>query len=116
MNDRRTNSRTSVSALIWVLLTTPLSTMPLLHLADRPGSPVRHWLADIPYPATVLAVAFTLIAPPLLGIVLGLFGLRRVQAAWVPRGGASYARAAIGLGIVSVLCAITVLIAGIFMG
>ena len=109
MNNRRASSRTAITALLWVLLTTPLCTVPLLHLADHPGSPVRHWLAGLPYPATVLAVALILTAPPLLGIVLGLLALRKVQAAWVPRGGAGYARAAIGFGIVSILSAVAIL-------
>ena len=105
-----------MTALVWVLLTTPLSTLPLLHLADRPDSPVRRWLADLPYPVTVLTVASLLLGPPLLGIVLGLIALRRVQAAWVPRRGSGYARTAIALGILSLLCGVALLAVGIFMG
>ncbi len=115
MNNRRISSRTAITALLWVLLTTPLTTLPLLQLADRPTNPLQRWLAGLPYPATVMTVALLLIGPPLLGIVLGLVALRRVNGAWVPRGGAGYARAAIALGIVSMLSGIALLAASIFM-
>lgn len=100
-------------ALIWVALTTPLTTLPLLQLADRPGSGFRRFTSTLPYWGTATIVGLILVGLPIIGVMIGSAAMRRVSASWTPVRGGGFAKTAILLGVISAIGAMVVYISGL---
>ena len=113
MNRHRPYSKIAVFSAIWVLLTTPLTTYPLLELAARPGSPVARWMEPFPYVAVMTIEGLFMILPPVIGILFGALALRLIRGSWTPINGTGYARTGLTLGVISALCATGIFVAGL---
>lgn len=113
MNRSRTLCKTAVAALVWVVLTTPLTTLPLLQLADRPGTAFQKFASTTPYAGTAALVGLILIGLPVVGTFLASAALKRVSASWTPMRGGGYAKTALMLGVISALAATFFFVSGL---
>jgi multisubunit Na+/H+ antiporter MnhG subunit len=105
VNPHRHFSKTALVAFLLSALTTPLTTLALLELAVRPGTPLFSFVSSIPYATRAALVALVLIGLPLFSTFVGSLALRRVSSSWTPMSGAGLARSALTLGILSTLAA-----------
>ena len=103
----------AVTALIWVLLTTPATILPLLYLLDRPGTPLKRLQQTLPPWGMAAIVGFALIGLPLIGAAIGGVGIGRTRSSWTPMRGGSYARAAVGIGLLGALAGAVIFLLGI---
>ena len=106
--------KSAVVALVWVLLTTPATTLPALFLLDRPGSPLKTLQTQLPPAGMGTIVAFTLIGLPLLGVLIAAFALGRARSSWTPMRGGNYARLAMAIGMIGAIAGASIFIAGLF--
>ena len=113
MNRTPSYSRIAVFSAVWVLLTSPLSTYPLLQLLAKTGSAFARWMSTLPYGVIVAIEGFILIGPPILGVAFGALALRSIQGSWTPIGGAGYAKTGLALGVISALCAAGIFVTGL---
>ena len=101
-------------ALVWVLLTTPATTLPALYLLDRPGSPLKVLQMQLPPSGMGAIVAFALIGLPLFGVLIASFALGRARSSWTPMRGGNYARLAMVVGMIAAIAGASIFIAGLF--
>jgi hypothetical protein len=113
VNRQRPYCRIAIFSAIWVLLTSPLTTLPLLQLTAQTGNPIARWMSGLPSAAVIAIEGFILIAPPLLGIAFGMLALRHIRSSWKPLDGTLYAKAGLTLGIISTLFATWIFVAGV---
>ena len=104
----------AVAGLVWVVLTTPATILPLLFLLDRPGSPLKRLQQTLPSWGMTLVVAFALIGLPLIGALIGAVALGRTRSSWTPVRGGGFARAAVSLGLLAALAGGIIFVLGIF--
>jgi hypothetical protein len=105
--------KSAVVALVWVLLTTPATTLPLLFALDRPGSPLKKLQGRLSAVAMESVVGALLIGLPLLGIFIASFAMGRARSSWTPMRGGNLARMALLIGIVATIAAAALFIAGL---
>jgi len=105
--------KSAVVALVWVLLTTPATTLPLLFALDRPGSPLKTLDAKLSRFAMGSVVAALLVGLPLLGVVIASFALDRTRSSWTPVRGGNIARIALLIGIFATIAGAALFIAGL---
>ncbi len=104
--------KTAALAFAWALLSTPLTTLMLLQLAERPGNLLEKFATALPYQSRVILLGGILIGTPLIAVLLSLLALKQVNSAWTPLAGAGYARSALVISTISILCAAALFIAG----
>ena len=102
----------AVAALVWVLLTTPATILPLLFLLDRAGSPLKRLQQTLPQWGMAAIVAFALIGLPLVGALIGAIGLGRTRSSWTPVRGGGYARAAVSVGLLGAVAGAIIFVLG----
>lgn len=102
-----------IVALVWVLLTTPATTIGLLYLAEHPSSPFHRLDTMLPGWGVKLFVGGLLIGLPAFGTLLGSIAMRRIRASWSPLRGAGYATAATVIGAISTVAAIAIFVWGL---
>jgi hypothetical protein len=105
--------KSAVVALVWVLLTTPATTLPLLFALDRPGSPLKKLQGRLSAFAMESIVGALLIGLPLIGIFIAGFALGRARSSWTPMRGANLARMAMLIAILATLAAAVLFIVGL---
>ncbi len=109
----RNYCKTARAALVCSLLTTPLTTLPLLQLADQQGSFLNTLAGTLPYTSLAAIVGSVLIGLPSLAICIALIAIQRVHSSWTPIGGAIPARAALVIAIISLIASVTLFLSGI---
>ncbi len=113
-NSHRRLAKSAVAALVWALLTTPLTTLSLLHLADRPGTALGEFARRLPPWGAPTVVGFCLIGLPLVGVLLALVARTRIRSSWTPRPGGGYASAALAVGLLSAAAGAAIFVLGLF--
>lgn len=103
----------AVAGLVWVVLTTPATILPLLYLLDRSGSPLKRLQQSLPPWGMTGLVGFALIGLPLIGAVLGAVAIGRTRSSWTPMRGGGFARAALMFGVLAALAGGIIFIMGI---
>jgi hypothetical protein len=96
-----------------VLVTTPATTLPLLYLLDRPGSPLKKLELKLSAFGMGTVVGFLLIGLPLLGVFLAGFALGRTRSSWTPMRGGNIARIALLVGILAAIAGAFLFVAGL---
>lgn len=102
MNRPKNLCKSAIVAFVWVCLTTPLTTLPLLHLADD-SAPIQRWVATLPQGAMIAILGGIIIGLPVIGTILAAFAMGRVKASWTPMAGSGFAKGALFLGILSTI-------------
>lgn len=105
--------KTAVTGLVWVLLTTPATMLPLLFFLDRAGSPLKRLEPTLRPWGMATIVAFALIGLPLIGACIGGVALKRTRSSWTPVRGGGFARAAVFLGVLAALAGGILFVIGI---
>jgi hypothetical protein len=105
--------KSAVVALVWVLLTTPATTLPLLFALDRPGSPLKRLEPKLSAFGMTSLVGVVLIGLPLLGAIIAGFALGRTRASWTPVRGGDLARIALLIGILATVSGAWIFIAAL---
>ncbi|MES2570518.1 MAG: hypothetical protein V4710_10755 [Verrucomicrobiota bacterium] len=104
MKRSRHRCKTATVALIWALLTTPATTLPLLYWSESNRS-LKQLADSLPFAGTAALVGAILIGLPILAIVLSMLAQRRINSSWTPVGGGDFAQYALGIGILSTVSA-----------
>ncbi|HEX5176664.1 MAG TPA: hypothetical protein VFV83_06530 [Chthoniobacteraceae bacterium] len=105
--------RSAVVALVWVLLTTPATTLPLLFALDHPGSPLKRLEPKLSAFGMTSLVGVVLIGLPLLGAIIASFALGRTRASWTPVRGGDLARIALLIGILATISGAWIFVAAL---
>ncbi|MDB6173472.1 MAG: hypothetical protein JWL59_2783 [Chthoniobacteraceae bacterium] len=95
--------------MVWALLTTPATTLPLLYWAESNQTLKR--FAESLHPAGAAAlIGLILIGLPVTAILIASASVSRINSSWSPVGGGSLARYALGIGILSALAAVVIFV------
>jgi hypothetical protein len=113
VRSQRPICKTALTALIWVVLTTPATTYPLLILADRATNPIGNLARRLPPWAAAVLLGVVLVGLPLIGVILALAARTRIRSSWTPRAGGGYAAIALALGGLATLAGLVIFVGGL---
>ena len=113
MRSQRPLCKTAVIALIWVVLTTPATTLSLLFVADRPSNPVGKLARRLPPWGAAMMLGFVLIGLPLIGVALAVAARTRIRSSWSPLGGGGYAAIALAVGLLATVAGAVIFVMGL---